>query len=292
MANLDQVERFLPPSSSRFAGYVLGERVFWQRWLRGRAWCVLVRAFHASVAILALLTFWELAPRVGLAEPAFLPPLSTVLASGWELVKNGQLWSHVQASLSRSLLGFALAIAHAVPLGLAIGWYRRFASVVNPLLEALRNTAALALLPVFILVLGIGESSKIALVVYSCSWPILLNTITAVRNVDPLLIKSARTMGLSSFQLFRKVILPASLPTIFVGIRLAGAYSLLVLVAAEMVGARAGLGYLIIYAQYNFQIPNMYVGILSITLLGLLFNQALQQVERRFTSWQTASDGE
>jgi len=292
MANLDQVERLLPPPSSRFVGYALGERVFWQRVLRGRASRVLGRAFHASAAILAFLTFWEIAPRIGLAEPAFLPPLSTVLASGWELVRNGQLANHVQASLSRSLVGFAMAIGHAVPLGLAIGWYRRFASVVNPLLEALRNTAALALLPVFILVLGIGESSKIALVVYSCSWPILLNTITAVRNVDPLLIKSARTMGLSSFQLFRKVILPASLPTIFVGIRLAGAYSLLVLVAAEMVGAKAGLGYLIIYAQYNFQIPHMYVGILSITLLGLLFNQALQQVEKRFTRWKTASDGE
>jgi NitT/TauT family transport system permease protein len=292
MANLDQIERLLPPPSSRFAGYVLGERVFWQRLLRGRALRVLGRAFHASAAILAFLALWEVAPRIGLAEPAFLPPLSTVLASGWELLKNGQLASHVQASLSRSLVGFAMAICHAVPLGLAIGWYRRFASVVNPLLEALRNTAALALLPVFILVLGIGESSKIALVVYSCSWPILLNTITAVRNVDPLLIKSARTMGLSSFQLFRKVILPASLPTIFVGIRLAGAYSLLVLVAAEMVGAKAGLGYLIIYAQYNFQIPHMYVGILSITFLGLLFNQALQQVEKRCTRWKTASDGE
>jgi NitT/TauT family transport system permease protein len=292
MANLDQVERLLPPASSPFAGGVLAGRAFWQRLRRGRTWRLLGRAFRASVAIVAFLILWEIAPRVGLAEPAFLPPVSTVLGSGWALLKNGQLGSHVQASLSRALVGFALAVCHAVPLGLIIGWNRRFASVVNPLLEAMRNTAALALLPVFILVLGIGESSKVALVVYSCSWPILLNTITAVRNVDPLLIKSARTMGLSSFQLFRKVILPASLPTIFVGIRLAGAYSLLVLVAAEMVGAKAGLGYLIIYAQYNFQIPNMYVGILSITLLGLLFNQALLQVERRFTRWKTASDGE
>ncbi|HVZ37216.1 MAG TPA: ABC transporter permease [Polyangiaceae bacterium] len=249
-------------------------------------------AFQKSIAIVAFLAVWEIAPRLGLVEPAFLPPLSTVLASGWDLVKSGQLGNHVRASLSRSLLGFVLAIVHAVPLGLAIGWYRRFAEVVNPLFEALRNTAALALLPVFILVLGIGESSKIALVVYSCSWPILLNTITGVRNVDPLLIKSARTMGLSPFQLFRKVILPAAVPTIFVGIRLAGAYSLLVLVAAEMIGAKAGLGYLIIYAQYNFQIPYMYVGILSITLIGLLFNQALQLVERRVTRWKAAAETE
>lgn len=287
MSNVEQVERLLAPQSTPIQPRVLAHRLLGARFTRG-----LLRGLHASGAILAFLAFWEVAPRLGLVEQAFLPPLTTVLASGWELVKNGQLGSHVQASLTRSLVGFVLAICHAVPLGLAIGWYKGFASVVSPLLEALRNTAALALLPVFILVLGIGESSKIALVVYSCSWPILLNTITAVRNVDPLLIKSARTMGLSPFQLFRKVILPASIPTIFVGIRLAGAYSLLVLVAAEMVGAKAGLGYLIIYAQYNFQIPQMYVGILSITVLGLLFNQGLQLIERRFTSWKVVPEAD
>jgi len=282
MANIEPAGRMLASESAGLDLRALGERTL--RFAR--------RAFRASVAIVSFLLFWEIAPRVGLAEPAFLPPLSTVLESGWGLVENGQLGNHVRASLSRSLAGFALAICHAVPLGLCIGWYRRFGNIVNPLLEALRNTAALALLPVFILVLGIGESSKIALVVYSCSWPILLNTIAAVRNVDPLLIKSARTMGLSPFQLFRKVILPASVPTIFVGIRLAGAYSLVVLVAAEMIGAKAGLGYLIIYAQYNFQIPQMYVGILSITVIGLLFNQALQQVEKRFTAWKVAPEGD
>jgi NitT/TauT family transport system permease protein len=249
-------------------------------------------AFRRSIAIIAFLVLWELAPRLGLAEPAFLPPLSEVLRTGLELVKNGQLINHIQASVSRSLLGFGLAIIYAVPLGLAIGWYRPFSSVVSPLLEAFRNTAALALLPVFILLLGIGEASKIALVVYSCSFPILLNTIAGVKSVDPLLIKSARTMGLSPFRLFHKVILPAAVPTVFVGIRLAGAYSLLVLVAAEMIGAKAGLGYLIIYAQYNFQIPNMYVGILSLTAIGLLFNQILQQIEKHFTRWKPAHEGE
>jgi NitT/TauT family transport system permease protein len=261
--------------------------VAWRSFTR-RLW----RGFRRTIAITVFLIIWEVAPRLGLVEPAFLPPLSEVLRTGLELIKNGQLASHVQASVSRSLVGFALAILYAVPLGLSIGWYRPFASVVSPLLEAMRNTAALALLPVFILLLGIGEASKIALVVYSCSFPILLNTIAGVRGVDPLLIKSARTMGLSPLQLFRKVILPAAVPTIFVGVRLAGAYSLLVLVAAEMIGAKAGLGYLIIYAQYNFQIPNMYVGILSLTAIGLCFNQGLLQLEKHFTRWKPAPEGE
>ncbi|WP_437949317.1 ABC transporter permease [Sorangium sp. So ce296] len=246
------------------------------------------RAVARSGILLLVAALWEAAPRVGLVEAAFLPPLSEVLATGWQLLQNGQLLSHIKASLSRSLTGFSLAILVGVPLGLAIGWYKAVADAINPLLEVLRNTAALALLPVFLLLLGIGEASKIALVIYSCTWPILLNTISGVRGVDPLLVKSARTMGLSPIQLFRKVILPAAIPTIFVGIRLAGAYSLLVLVAAEMIGAKAGLGYLIIYAQYNFQIPSMYVGILTITTLGLTFNHLLMRVERRFTSWKVA----
>ena len=281
MANADHVYPLLTPRSPLNRSLV--PRGFTQRlWHGARQW----------LAIAAFLVLWEVAPRLGMVEQAFLPPLSEVLRTGVALIQNGQLWNHVQASLSRSLLGFALAIVYAVPLGIAIGWYRPFASVVSPLLEAMRNTAALALLPVFILLLGIGEASKIALVVYSCSFPILLNTISGVKNVDPLLIKSAKTMGLSSFQLFRKVILPAAVPTIFVGVRLAGAYSLLVLVAAEMIGAKAGLGYLIIYAQYNFQIPNMYVGILSLTIIGLTFNQALQQLEKHFTRWKPAPEGE
>ncbi|AUX44474.1 ABC transporter permease [Sorangium cellulosum] len=246
------------------------------------------RAVARSWILLLVAAIWETAPRVGLVEAAFLPPLSEVLETGWQLLRNGQLLSHIKASLSRSLLGFSLAILIGVPLGLAIGWYKAVADAINPLLEVLRNTAALALLPVFLLLLGIGEASKVALVIYSCTWPILLNTISGVRGVDPLLIKSARTMGLSPLQLFRKVILPAAVPTVFVGIRLAGAYSLLVLVAAEMIGAKAGLGYLIIYAQYNFQIPSMYVGIVTITALGLTFNQLLMRLEQRFTAWKVA----
>ena len=247
------------------------------------------RAFNRWAVVGGFLLLWEIVPRAHWVEPAFLPPFSEVMRTGWRLLANGQLAQHAAASLSRSLIGFALAIAYAIPLGLLIGWNRRLAVVVNPFLEMLRNTAALALLPVFILLLGIGEASKIAIVLYSCSFPILLNTVSGVRGADPLLIKCARTMGLSQFQLFYKVILPSAVPTIFVGIRLAGAYSLVVLVAAEMIGAKAGLGYLIIYSQYNFQIPEMYVGIITIMLLGVSFNQLLWAVERRLTRWNPAT---
>ncbi|PSK66228.1 putative aliphatic sulfonates transport permease protein SsuC [Micromonospora sp. MH33] len=244
------------------------------------------RALHRSVALLALAAVWETAPRAGLVDRVFLPPLSEVLTAWWTLLRNGQLADHVGASLTRSLTGLALAVAAAIPLGLLIGWYRPLADLLSPLLEVFRNTAALALLPVFVLILGLGETSKIALVVYACSWPILLNTIAGVKGVDPLLVRSARSMGLNHLRLFQKVILPAAVPTIFTGVRLAGAYSILVLVAAEMVGAKAGLGYLINYAQYNFAIPDMYAGIITISAIGLVVNQLLVAGERRFSTWR------
>ncbi len=241
------------------------------------------------IAIALFLALWEVAPRIGLVDPVFLPPFSTVVQSFAELIRNGQMWEHVSTSLSRSLVGFALAVVTAVPVGVAIAWYRPVAEFLGPILELFRNTAALALLPVFILILGIGETSKVALVLYAGFFPILLNTITGVRTADPLLVKSATSLGFSSVRLFQKVILPAALPSIFTGLRMAASSSILVLIAAEMVGARAGLGYLITAAQQNFQIPDMYAGIIAISLVGLVFNGVLLAVERRLSRWRTSS---
>jgi NitT/TauT family transport system permease protein len=240
-----------------------------------------------TVAIAVLAAAWEILPRLQVVDATFLPPLSEVLAAWWQLAASGQLLEHVQASLVRSVSGFGLAIAVAIPLGLVIGWYKPVATLLNPLLELFRNTAALALLPVFVLILGLGETSKIAIIFYACSWPILLNTVSGVRTVDPLLLKSARSLGLGPVRLFQKVVLPAAVPTIFTGIRLAGAFSILILIAAEMVGAKAGLGYLINYAQYNFAVPDMYAGIITISAIGLVINQLLVAVERRFSTWRT-----
>ncbi|MFI2457856.1 ABC transporter permease [Streptomyces sp. NPDC019539] len=252
---------------------------------------LLLKGATKSAAIVALLLLWEIAPRAGLVDRTFLPPFSEVADAWWGLAADGQLADNARASLARSFSGFGIAVAVAVPLGLLIGWYRPIADLLGPLLEVFRNTAALALLPVFVLLLGIGETSKISIVVYACTWPILLNTISAVRHVDPTLLKLAKSMDLSAPRLFQKVILPASVPVMFTGIRLAGAVSILVLVAAEMIGAKAGLGYLINASQYNFAIPQMYAGIITISAIGVLFNQFLVTVERRLSSWRVPAGG-
>lgn len=252
-----------------------------------RAGRILLTLVTRTVAIAALLAVWESAPRLGLVDRTFLPPFSEVAVAWWQLLLDGQLAEHTQASLQRSFTGFALAVVIAVPLGLLIGWYRPLAQLLGPLLEVFRNTAALALLPVFVLLLGIGETSKVSIVLYACTWPILLNTISAVSSVDPTLLRLARSMDLPAPRIFQKVILPASVPTVFTGIRLAGAVAILVLVAAEMVGAKAGLGYLVNASQFNFAIPDMYAGIITISAIGVAFNQLLVALERRFTSWRT-----
>jgi NitT/TauT family transport system permease protein len=244
-----------------------------------------------SAVLFAVAGLWELLPRLGLIDNTFFPPFSEVLKALWDLTLNGQIGKNLFASLGRSGAGYLLAVTVAVPLGLFLAWYRGFAEIVNPLLESLRNTAPLALLPVFILFLGIGEVSKMAFVFYACSWPILLNTINGARQVDPLLIKSARTFGVTQSQLFLKVILPGSLPSIFVGMRLAGSVSVLVLIASEMIGATAGLGYFVQYSQFNFQIPQMYAGILVITAVGLAVNKGLSRLEHVFTAWKPDPSG-
>ena len=248
------------------------------RLLRGALW--------KSASLLAVFALWELLPRVGLVDRVWFPPLSQVLGVMVQMARTGELQNHIIGSLARSVTGFGLAVLVAVPLGLVIGWYARVRDFLTSALEFFRNTSALALLPVFILFLGIGEASKIGIVTFACFFPILLSTISGVKSVDPLLIKSARSLALSAPGIFTKIILPSAVPSVFTGFRLAAQSSILVLIAAEMVGATRGLGYLINYAQFNFLIPKMYAGILTIALIGLAVNQLLVTAERRLSRWR------
>lgn len=236
--------------------------------------------------VLALALVWQFLPKTGIVEPRFVPPLSTVLETWWGLLRDGTLWEQFSASIGRSLAGFSIAMAAAVPLGVAIAWYPPVRELFNPVLEIFRNTAALALLPVFVLVLGINEVSKIAIVTFACFFPILLNTISGVSSVDEQLLRTARVLGLSPVKTFFKVVLPASISTIFVGIRIAAEAAIIVLIAAEMIGATSGLGFWITYSQYNFLYPEMYAGIITITMIGVAVNYGLVAIEKRITRWK------
>lgn len=240
-----------------------------------------------SACVLLFLAIWEFLPRAGLVNSAFLSPPSAVLAAIVQLAQTGQLGKHVAASLQRSLAGLILAILAGVALGLLMGVVRRFEAFVDPLLQLFRQVSALALFPVFLLFFGIGEASKIAIIFWAAFWPVLLNTISGVKQVEKLLIHSALSMGASHGFIFFKVILPAAAPSIFTGIRLAGAYSITALVAAEMIGSHAGLGFLTLNSQEIFQIPSMYAGIVLLAVLGLALNYGLALLEKRLTRWRS-----
>lgn len=272
----ERTEPALNPRQEASAGvkHVSKYRSTVARWSRG------------LIGVLLLAAVWELAPRLEIVPSYVVSPLSEVLDAWWELIHSGHIVEHLAASLQRSVVGFALAVVTAIPLGAAIAWYRPVREIFTPVLEIFRNTAALAILPVFILVFGIGETSKVAIILFACFFPMLLSSITGVATVDQQLLRSAKVLGLSPVTTFRKVVFPAAVPTIFTGIRMAGAGSILVLIAAEMIGATKGVGFLITYYQNNALYPQMYAAILTSTALGLVVNHGLVALEKRLSRWR------
>jgi len=242
-------------------------------------------------ALFAFTLLWEVAPRAGWINGLFFPPLSQVLASLWDMTLSGVLAEHIGISLQRAAIGFLLAVVTAVPLGLLMGRYALFEKASDVLVQTLRNTSQFALLPVFILLLGIGEASKIAITFYAAVFFILINTIVGVKSVDPLLVKAARSMGTSDWNLFRKVILPSAIPSIVAGARLGIKTSLFSVIAAEMLAAQSGIGYLIQNSSLMLETDRMYAGILTLTIVGLILNYLLVAGERRATRWRSSADG-
>lgn len=225
------------------------------------------------IAIMIFLLIWEIAVRTGLTYPASIPPVSRVFIDLAGIALSGILWKHTAISLQRVFSGYAIAVAIAIPLGFLIGWFKTWDRYLDPLLQTLRQVPLLALFPVFILLFGIGELSKTLLIMLAAMWWILLSTISAVQDVDPFLVKTARSMGVSHLDMFRKVVLPSAFPLIFTGLRYASTEVILVLIAVEMLGANAGLG-ILLHRQ-------MWPVILFMTILGVIANYFLMTLERK-----------
>jgi NitT/TauT family transport system permease protein len=235
-------------------------------------------------AIIAFLLIWEIAPIVGLVNPVLIPPPSSIAMKLLELLLSGELLTHISTSMKRVFIGYGLAVIVALPLGFLLGgWFSIFETVMDPLFQVLGQANPFTLFPVFIALLGIGEISKIAIIFWVCQWPILFNTVSGIRNVDPLLIKVAKSIELSKYDMFIKVLVPAALPSIFTGLRLSAVFSLFMLIGAEMIGSQSGLGFMIIQSQATFQMTKMYAGIVTVAMLGILINQIMILIETKTT---------
>jgi NitT/TauT family transport system permease protein len=246
--------------------------------------------YRKSIAVIVFFVIWEVAPRVGIADSQFIPPLSKIFATFKSMLPEGKLPVHILLSLRRSLLGFSSAILLALPLGFLLGgWFKRFEEYLAPLLAVLSKINPFSMFPIFILLFGIGELTKVIIILWVCVWPLLFGTINGVRNIDPLLIKAALAMGTSKVGLFRKVVLMGAAPNIFAGLKQSAGSSFFMLIAAEMIGSTAGLGFLVLNSQINFQIPRLYVAVFIIAILGLLINFLLERLEKKVLHWREQS---
>lgn len=238
------------------------------------------------VPIAGLLAIWQLTVVLKLVDETLLPSPATVGKALVDLFVTGEIWPHIFASLQRGLVGFVVATVICVPLGILIGWFKSVERVLAPLIELFRQLPSLAMFPIFLLFLGIGFQSQLAMVVWASAWPILLTTITGTRSVDPRLIKAAMTLGAEQKDLFLRVVIPSAVPYIATGLRLGGSFAFLVLVGAEMIGADAGIGYLVISSQQLFKIPDMFAALVVLGVIGLAINYGLIAGERRISKWR------
>ncbi len=239
-----------------------------------------------GVAVLVLLgLLWEAAGRGAWVHKLLFPPLSVVLAKLYDVTVSGDILRHLGESLWRAALGYVLAAVFAVALGVAMGYWRRVYAACEITIEFLRAVPPPAVIPLAMVFLGIGDTLKVFIIFFSCAFPILVNTIDGVRSVDPVLIRTARTFGLSRLQTVWKVILPVAGPCIMTGLRVATAIALILTVISEMIGATSGIGYFILGSQRTLQIAEMYAGILVLALTGYAINRAFMMVDGRLMAW-------
>lgn len=238
---------------------------------------------------LVLLGLWEACARSHLIDTRFFPAPSNIVRHLFDLASSGALWKHAGASLYRLAVGFVVGCIPAIVLGLAIGLYRPIQAALDPLISATYPIPKSSLLPLILLIFGLGESSKIAMVAIGVFYPVAINTAAGVRQIPPIFLDVGRNFGASRFNMFRTVALPGALPLIMTGIKLGAGMGLVLIAIAEMVGAKQGLGYMIWNAWELFDVETMYVGLFVIAIIGFVMNAGFDAVERAVVPWRRQS---
>jgi ABC-type nitrate/sulfonate/bicarbonate transport system permease component len=234
----------------------------------------------------ALLLAWEALARSGLVSPLFLPAPSACALEAWRLTVSGALLRHTLTSLQRILAGYALGAVTGIVVGVGTGFFGRVRALGIPLINATYPIPKIAILPLMILWLGIGEAPKVAVIAIGVFFPMAINTHAGIAECDPSLLRVGISFGASRWTLVRSVLLPAALPMIFAGLRLSAGISLLLVVSAELIAADSGLGFFILNAADLLQTQDLMVGLVVLSLLGLLFNALISLAERAVVRWR------
>lgn len=240
--------------------------------------------------VLLIFVLWEVLSLLNVLDPMFMPPLENVARTLYdEVFVSHELLIHMAYSFSRAGIGLSLAAVVGIAVGIAMGRIRLVEEFLDPLISALFPMPKLALFPLMMIFLGIGDASKIALIFLGCFFPIVINTYTGVKNVDKFFIWNARTKGANNRQLVWYVICPAALPFVFAGLRVATSTAFLLIVASELIAANDGLGYLIMLAERSFNPELMWCGILVIAAMGFVVDRLLLATGRHLFAWQDKS---
>jgi ABC-type nitrate/sulfonate/bicarbonate transport system permease component len=269
---LTKVSQARTPASAAAPGHGWARRMMRQRWF------IAIRSFAVFVALWYALFLWT-------GNPLQLPSPLAVVSALWDLAASGEMLEHASISASRLLLALCVAIVLAVPLGFWMGLSRTAEAYIDPVVELLRPISGIAWLPLALFIFGIGNTLPVFIMVYVGFFPILLNTIAGVRQVDRKLILCAQTMGVSRRALLWHVLVPGALPVVMVGIRLAFAASWAAIVAAELIGSPSGLGFAIEWYRQLLMTPKVFGFIAVIGVVGYLCDVALRALQRKLTPW-------
>ena len=238
------------------------------------------------IGIIFFFLAWEIASRAHILNPFYFPPFSAIVAKGYELFADGSIWEHMRFSLTNFSIGFLISVVLGVVIGVPMGWYKGISKAFDPLLSGIYATPLIALLPLIIMIFGLGPVSKIIMTILAAVFPILINTMVGIANTDNRLITMARSFGAKDSTIFLKVSVPGSLPYIVAGMRVALGRALVYIVVAEQYGAATGLGYLSSVAAQRFQMAAMFVPIVIIAALGASLNELLKALEQRLEKWK------
>lgn len=239
-----------------------------------------------TLSVIFVLTLWQLVANARIMPVLFLPGPTDVAKAFVLLFQTGDIWLDMYTSGAEMAIGYGMAIVIGLAIGLGMGWYTRFQYAMDPFVNFFYSTPRIVLIPLFIIWFGIDMPSKVAVIFLGALFPIIINTMAGVRNTEAALLRVAKSFGASDALIFRRVVLPGSVPFILTGFRLGIGHALTGVVVAELIAARHGIGQLIAIAGQTFQTPKMLAGVIIIAGTGMLLTTILQRVENRFQAWR------